>query len=99
MRIDEKWYLSAVGLIFGVDKDLPEYTSPYFDSAEKKIVYSWAALLFKLVFGFAPYEKNSSIKPLKEFDFKNYLTYLEQEDSKLSLLKIYYFGFRVLEIS
>lgn len=54
MRMDEKWYLSGLALIFGLDKDLPEYNTTNSDQ-EKQVVFSWACLLFKLVFGFTPF--------------------------------------------
>ena len=52
--MDEKWYLSGLALIFGLDKDLPEYNTTNSDQ-EKQVVFSWACLLFKLVFGFTPF--------------------------------------------
>lgn len=28
VRIDEKWYLSSIGIVFGVDKEHEEYCDP-----------------------------------------------------------------------
>lgn len=66
VRIGEKWYLSAPGLIFGIDRDLPEYCCQHkLESEEYRHTYSWGCLLFKILFGFTPYDKDSKIKPLR----------------------------------
>jgi hypothetical protein len=48
-----------------------------------------------LIFGFVPFEKKQENI---NFSFKDYLKYLDREETKKAL-KIYYFADRLLEIS
>ena len=62
---------------------------------EKRDAYALGTLLFKLIFGFVPFEKKQE---KYTFSFKEYLKYLDREETKKAL-KIYYFADRLLEIS
>lgn len=56
VRVGEKWQFSTVGLVFNVDKRMPEFTHPEIKDPEKSMTYSLGALLFQMIFGFPFYD-------------------------------------------
>ena len=88
--------LSLAGLLV----DHQSFNNNYYDKEDKKkqtICYSLTTLLFKLVFGFIPFE--SINKKPNELSFANYISYLEKYEKNKKMLKVYYFAERVDKIS
>jgi hypothetical protein len=89
-----EWELSLTGLLLRNEKDSPDYYKADV-KREYLTAYALGTLLFKLLFGFVPFEKR---KERSNFAFKDYLKYLDREETKKAL-KIYYFADRLLEVS
>ena len=94
VRLRGEWQLSLAGLLLRNEKESPDY---YKSDVKKEYsaAYALGTLLFKLLFGFVPFEKR---RERSAFSFKDYLKYLDKEENKKAL-KIYYFADRLLEVS
>jgi hypothetical protein len=74
VRINIDWQLSLSGLLLRNEKESDDY---YKSGISKSGSYSYAlgTLLFKLLFGFAPFERK---KEVYKFSFKEYPKYLDR---------------------
>ena len=62
---------------------------------ECRHTYALGTLLFKIMFGFVPFEKK---RELRKFSFKTYHQHLDKEELK-KLLKVYSYADGMLEAS
>jgi hypothetical protein len=94
VRRGAEWELSLAGLLLRNEKESSDYYKGDV-RREGSLAYALGTLLFKLLFGFVPFEKR---KERGAFAFKDYLKQLDREESKKAL-KTYYFADRLLEVS
>ena len=94
MRKNIDWELSVSGLLLRNEKDSEDY---YKKGIEKEFRHSYAfgTLLFKMLFGFVPFEKR---RDFVKFSWKNYPKYLDKEENK-KFIKVYSYADGLLDIS
>ena len=75
VRRGSEWEFSLTGLLVRNEKESADY---YKSDIRKdgRVAYALGTLLFKLLFGFVPFEKRKERLP---FSFKDYLKYLDRE--------------------
>lgn len=88
------YQLSLVGLLLRTEKDSEDYYKAGV-AAKSQPAYALGTLLFKLLFGFVPFEKK---RELIRFSFKDYPKYLDKEENK-KYLKMYSYAEGLLLIS
>ena len=88
------WELSVVGLLLRNEKESDDYYKKEI-SGQGKQTYAFGTLLFKMLFGFAPFEKK---KENTKFSFKHYPSYLDREENK-KFLKVYSYADGLLDVS
>ena len=83
-----------MGLLLKNEKESVDYYKQGL-SRENRIPYALGTLLFKILFGFVPFEQK---RELIRFNFKDYPKYLDKEENK-KYLKVYSYGEGLLDAS